>query len=307
VWAREKVWATRSQGSGLLRTFSRDQKVRATWATRSRGEQFLELYYVLSNRAATTDCVFKLSSYLVFCFVSLSYGNRNVSPKPAVLESSLATAPAVVVGHDGTLTPTSNVTPSSVNAERAQVITLLPLGVTFEIANPMTGHTYAGAKLEDLRVCKNNTEWDKEFAEAINGILPFEALVVGVSSDPFCTGVGYFDSHVRAYVFDAPIDDVMRTIQTKGPVQAQHFGYNAALLDPRMEPPTDVVGTRRFTITYPRFYHDYGADARIDFFAKSFGAQTVVIALLGTKTGVYFTNKVRVDPHGDIIRSLRKN
>jgi hypothetical protein len=160
--------------------------------------------------------------------------------------STIMTSPpaAIVARHDGTLLATANVTTTIVNAAKAQVITLLPLGVTFEIANPMTGFNYTGAKLEELRVCKNHSEWDTEFAEASNGILPFEALVVGVSSDPFCTGVGYFDTHVRAYVFDAAIDDVIRTIQTKGAVQAQRFGYKAgAPLDPRTPPPADVAGT----------------------------------------------------------------
>lgn len=164
----------------------------------------------------------------------------------------------------------------------------------------------AGADLETIRVCTG--EWDREFAEVLDATLPFESMLSHSGSEPMCKGAGYFDHHVVTYMVAQPREQVVAAIRKQGAAKVatlQSGRLGDEEVSAKWAPRFDYPGYDHVGFAYPRFYGDYGGTARVDYLARSIGAQTLVLVFLWTKSPVMFADNVRIDPIEKVMLSVQ--
>jgi hypothetical protein len=121
-------------------------------------------------------------------------------------------------------------------------------------------------------------EWDHEFARVVNAILPFKRCVAHVGSDGWGgRGVSYADLQARAYVIIMTPEEIAARARTLGAAVVADLTGTAAT--PEEEPSGEW---QRTTLTFRRFYVDYGATAIIDLRARRYDDHTVAFAFMYT-------------------------
>jgi hypothetical protein len=252
-------------------------------------------------------------------------GCTRAAPSPSVSEAPAVTASVRAVPSGASnLPPPPNtpprdrlVPPAGLSATvvaapsgRAERVTITPPGITFDVPNPSAGFSATGAKLDALSACKN--EWDTEYAQVANAMLPFETLAAHIGSEPFCGGASYFDMHIRAYVVEMPASSwVALAIKRGGEAEAARFGWDVRYRDSekmasKWAPRFDFPDFTHVGVAYSRFYGDYGGIAHVDTFVRSFGDQTLVLMFMWAKSPVYEADGKRIDPVADVVLSVKK-
>lgn len=131
------------------------------------------------------------------------------------------------------------------------------------------------AELEKVETA--NGEWDKEYAEIVNRLLPFAHCAAHVGSEGWGReGVSYHDLQLRAYVTDAGAEKVQARLFENGKAWASKFSEKVSV---SREPSGKW---RRASLSYDMWYGDYGGKAIVDVYAQSIGMETVVLVFMHT-------------------------
>jgi hypothetical protein len=131
----------------------------------------------------------------------------------------------------------------------------------------------------ELDAVKETTgDWDQEFAQVVNAILPFEQCVAHVGGDGWGPrGVSFSDLQVRAYVLGLTPDEIEARSRLQGAAVVESFTGMPTV------PQHEHVGAwRRTVLKYRRMYGDYGAVAIVDLRPRRFGDRTVAFAFMYT-------------------------
>jgi hypothetical protein len=141
-------------------------------------------------------------------------------------------------------------------------------------------------KPNELRkVMIGSGEWDTEYANVVNAILPFESCAAHLGGEGWGRdGVSFGDLQMRLYVLRSDVGivenairnaglDMARTIDPKGAVI-----YQSGVVSPSKQ-------WRKITLAYNLFYGDYGGTAQVDFLIQRRGTTTTVIVLMHAAGG----------------------
>ena len=118
-------------------------------------------------------------------------------------------------------------------------------------------------------------EWDSEYAQVANAVLPFELCAVHAGDEGWgLSGVSFGDLQLRVYVADWALADLKNRIATGGLDQANLVAKNARLSSSTYD------SWQRDAISYEVFYGDYGGTAHVDFYSQSRSGKTVVFVFM---------------------------
>jgi hypothetical protein len=183
---------------------------------------------------------------------------------------------------------------------RGRTIVLQPSGFSFTIPEKwLEWHADHRNNLhlsrEELEAVKDGAgEWDTEYGQVVNASLPFSKCAAHVGSEGWGRkGVAWSDVQVRAYVVASAPKDVQETVAKEGAARAKKFSDRV----------TDVRsmedGWHRATVSYVRWYGDYGGIAYVDAYARRFGDETAVLVFMYCEGG-------RSAPVADIVKSFAR-
>lgn len=181
-----------------------------------------------------------------------------------------------------------------------------PLGLRLVVPPSLTEVVYVGPALADVRECTDK-EWDPEFNEITNGVLPFERLVAHFAEEPFCGGGSYADPHVRVYLLDEDVDTAFAKMVERAPAAVFDVTARGPERNPDSDPtsrPRIPKGWRTLGFGYPRFYGDYGAFAQIDMLLRRMGSVTVAVVVWSTMPLAWDSDEGREDPIADLLSSV---
>jgi hypothetical protein len=161
-------------------------------------------------------------------------------------------------------------------------VRLIPSGASFKIPQNWVGMYrtdrnnafFSPEELERARV--GIGEWNRQYAEVINGTLPFEncSAQAGANRWENSPGVGI---HMRAYVGKWSVEEVTKRVAGLGTAQVVNLDKNVSKVTFERITQGDWQVS---TLTFYLSFGDYGGTARIDFFAHSFDKQTVVLVFM---------------------------
>lgn len=134
----------------------------------------------------------------------------------------------------------------------------------------------APAELDAARDAEG--EWDREFAQVVNAILPFERCVAHVGAEGWGRkGISYADLQVRAYVLEETPGDIEARAATLGTRAVASFAGSPPV------PLHESEGEwKRTVLRYQRTYWDYGATAIVDLRVRPWPNHTVAFAFMYT-------------------------
>jgi hypothetical protein len=128
-------------------------------------------------------------------------------------------------------------------------------------------------ELAKVRVA--DSEWDTEYAEILNALLPFSSCVAHAGGEGWGkNAVSYGDVQMRVYIVDVSPKQIMRRMAKVGPAQAFRYSKKVSLSRSRFKK------WQRVTLSYDLWYSDYGGTANVDVFSRVFGNQTFVLAFM---------------------------
>jgi hypothetical protein len=172
--------------------------------------------------------------------------------------------------------------PASMQASlRGDAIELKPARASFHIPREWVDwHTkyhdnlhLSPTDLAEARVADG--EWDKEYAEVVNALLPFNNCVAHVGGEGWGkNGYSFGDVQMRAYVVDLSPKRISQCILKSGPSNALRFSKKASIRCATFD------DWQRVTLSYPLWYSDYGGTANIDVFSRAIGGQTAVLVFM---------------------------
>lgn len=118
-------------------------------------------------------------------------------------------------------------------------------------------------------------EWDKEYTEVLNSILPISACVAHLGGEGWGReAVSCADLQMRVYVGNFSPEQTELRIHDKGMAKARAIGHRAVATNDMHH--AWHVGK----IQYDVWYGDYGGTAHIDLFSQAIKTQTVTIAFM---------------------------
>ncbi|HKA06546.1 MAG TPA: hypothetical protein VKD71_04760, partial [Gemmataceae bacterium] len=173
-------------------------------------------------------------------------------------------------------------------------IHLKPSGATFEIperwlkwyASDKNNLHLSRAELEKVKVAEG--EWDKEYAEVVNAVLPFSKCAVHAGGEGWGRhGVSYADLQMRAYVVVMTPEQVQEKLSKDGVARASKFSKDVSVAQSRHG------DWRRGTVSYSLWYRDYGGTAKVDVYARAFGKQAAVLVFMHTDHKISDTDSVQ--------------
>ena len=118
-------------------------------------------------------------------------------------------------------------------------------------------------------------EWDAEYAQVTNAVLPFEHCAVHAGSEGWdLNGVSFTDLQMRVYVGDWKLADIKNQVAQQGLKQAGEIGEDAKF--------SSYVRDKwqRDSISYNVFYGDYGGKAEVDFYSREVNGKTVTLVFM---------------------------
>jgi hypothetical protein len=129
------------------------------------------------------------------------------------------------------------------------------------------------ADLKKVRV--GDGEWDKEYAEIVNSVLPFDSCLVHAGGEAWGkNAVSFADVQMRAYIVELPPRQIAARMANKGRCVAMRYSKKVALTR------SEFDKWLRVTLSYDLWYTDYGGTANVDVFARAFGNQTAVLVFM---------------------------
>lgn len=129
------------------------------------------------------------------------------------------------------------------------------------------------AQLDSVRDATG--EWDREYAEVVNAVLPFDRCAAHVGGEGWGRrGVSFADLQARLYVGRFDPDSLRAAVLKRGRAAAERFFRP-------VEGDTGRVGEwSRTTLRWDAMYYDYGATAHVEFLAQTRGERTAVWVLM---------------------------
>ena len=122
-------------------------------------------------------------------------------------------------------------------------------------------------------------EWDAEFAQVTNTILPFETCVAHVGGDGWGpSSVSFADVQLRVYSSPLSPNEIAERAHERG--GALIAGWGGQLSQPK-----HVAGWHRLRLAYVRRYQDYGATAMVDLWMRPAKDRTLTLAFMYTDRG----------------------
>ena len=183
---------------------------------------------------------------------------------------------------------------------QGRTIQLKPYGAAFQIPERwLEWHAIfknnlhlSRADLEKVKVAEG--DWDKEYAEVVNAVLPFSKCGAHVGGEGWGRqGVSFADLQMRAYIVDMTPDQVQEKLSKDGVGRASKFSKNVSVAQSR------YGDWHRGTVSYSLWYGDYGGTAKVDMYARAFGKQTAVLVFMHTDDRI--SDK---EPVQEILKSL---
>jgi hypothetical protein len=163
-------------------------------------------------------------------------------------------------------------------------ITLRPLDATFEIPqswldwhvnhdNNRDNLHVTPAELENVRVGEG--EWDKEYAEVVNSVLPFKDCVAHLGGEGWGKqSVSFVDVQMRVYLVEASPQKVQEKMSIVGVKAASNFSEQVSVKQ------SQYGQWHRVILRYSLWYRDYGGEANVDVFTQAIGNRTVVLVFM---------------------------
>jgi hypothetical protein len=176
--------------------------------------------------------------------------------------------------------------PNSARAERSatiqeRTIQLKPSGAEFQIPESwLEWHAQfknnlhlSRAELEKVRNAVG--EWDREYAEVVNAVLPYSKCAVHVGDEGWGRdSVSFADLQVRAYIVEMTPQQVLEKVSKDGAAQAAKFSKEVSTSQGKQE------DWQRASVSYSLWYGDYGGKAKVDFYSRTFGKRTAVLVFM---------------------------
>lgn len=181
---------------------------------------------------------------------------------------------------------------------RARTIQLKPAGGSFQIpqqwldwqAKYRDNIHLSPAELTSVHVADD--EWDKEYAEIVNALLPFGSCVAHAGGEGWGkSAVSYGDVQMRAYIVEMNPQQIMERMAKEGPSQAFQYSKKVSLSR------SEFKNWQRVTLSYDLWYSDYGGTANVDVFSRVFGTQTVALVFM-------YADSLR-DPRGQVAKIVK--
>lgn len=164
---------------------------------------------------------------------------------------------------------------------RDDTIELAPLKASFQIPPAWLDwhrkyHDNVHLSARDLAKARvANGEWDNEYADIINALLPFNNCVAHVGAEGWGpNGYSFSDVQMRVYLVDLSPNQISQRVARHGPSRALRFAKKAAVTCASFD------HWQRVTLSYPLWYTDYGGTANIDVFSRAIGNQTAVLVFM---------------------------
>jgi hypothetical protein len=121
-------------------------------------------------------------------------------------------------------------------------------------------------------------QWDYEYGEVVNSVLPFEHCAAHVGGEGWGNeGVSFGDLQMRVYVTNLSSKEVLKRIS--GPALA-----TAKRLSRQVQSSVGSEGPwQKATIQYSLFYEDYGGIASVEFYLRPISHYQLVFVFMGSK------------------------
>lgn len=184
-----------------------------------------------------------------------------------------------------------------------RTIILSPSGASFDVPKDWVDwfqqfHDNFHLRAKELaRVKDGSGEWDTEYAEVVNSVLPFESCMAHVGGEGWGkNGSSFGDVQMRLYQTALGEGEIHRMASAKGLEIAQKIAKGALLS------PTVTIGAWKLTtISYVLWYGDYGGTARIDFYTRTHRGQTFVLVFM------YCTCSISKSGENEEVKSILKS
>ncbi len=164
---------------------------------------------------------------------------------------------------------------------RGRTIEIRPEGASFEIpqdwldwqAEFHNNIHLSPAELANVRIA--DSEWDTEYAEIVNALLPFGSCRAHLGGEGWGkSAVSYGDVQMRVYIVEMNPQQIIERMAKEGPSQAFRYSKKVSLSR------SDFKKWQRVTLSYDLWYSDYGGTANVDVFSRVFGTQTVALVFM---------------------------
>ena len=148
-----------------------------------------------------------------------------------------------------------------------RTIEIRPEGASFEISQDWLDwqaefHNsihLSPAELAKVRVGAG--EWDMEYAEIVNALLPFGSCLAHAGGEGWGkSAVSYGDVQMRAYIVEMSPEQIIKRMAKEGPSQAFRYSKKVSLSR------SEFKKWQRVTLSYDLWYSDYGGTANVDVF-----------------------------------------
>jgi hypothetical protein len=132
---------------------------------------------------------------------------------------------------------------------------------------------YSPAELKGVE--HGSGEWDTEYAEVINAVVPFESCVIHAGDESWGRGACSFgDIQMRAYVGDWDQTVLRQFAEQKGVSAAKRFSEEVRVS-------ASVKGVWNLASIHFRLsYGDYGGTTAVDIYSRHCSSSTVVLAFM---------------------------
>lgn len=160
-------------------------------------------------------------------------------------------------------------------------IALQPSGATFTIPQMWVewfqrhGNNLHLTRAELEQVQVGVGEWDTQFGHIVNATLPFAQCSAHLGGEGWgADSVSYTDVQMRAYVGTWSLDQIRAQVEDAGVAAASTFSPEVS---------TDFTQQDAWQIhslSFPLWFGDYGATAKLDFYARVVDQQTVVLVFM---------------------------
>ena len=178
-----------------------------------------------------------------------------------------------------------------------RIVQLVPSGVRFDVPQAWMDwqaqfhNNFHLTRWQLYQVKSGFGEWDSEYAQVTNAVLPFEMCAAHAGDEGWgFEGVSFDDLQLRVYVGDWALADLKHRIATDGLNQANRAAKNARSSS------TVRDSWQVDAISYEVFYGDYGGAAHVDFYSRVREGKTVVF--------VFMYAREHVDDIDQILRSF---
>lgn len=141
------------------------------------------------------------------------------------------------------------------------------------------GNNFHLTRWQLYRVETGGGEWDSEYAQVTNAVLPFENCAVHAGGEGWgLRAVSFADLQMRAYTGNWELMEVRQRVLDQGLPEAKTVGGDA-LFSSAMR-----GDWQRDSISYNLFYGDYGGTAHVDFYSRRIDGKTVVLVFMYEST-----------------------